>query len=645
MRDVLEHRGPDGAGECEIRTEDSALEGWLGHRRLKIIDLSHKADQPMANEDGSVVLTYNGEVYNFRELRRELEARGHVFRSTGDTEVVLRAYEAWGEDFVTRLDGMFALALWDAQAGKLLLARDRTGKKPLFWSTAGGRLAFGSEIKSLLACPWIEPEPDWACLPELLVFGYVPHPGTMYRGIRQVPPASVLVYDRRGVQPPQPYWDPLPSDPQLRPGPKVYEQIAELMRAATRRRLVSDVPLGAFLSGGIDSSLVVGLMSEAATDPVHTFSIGFPEDPSFDERTHARRVATHFDTRHTEFAVEIDAAALIDRLIWHHDQPFADSSAIPTYLVSQLAREHVTVVLNGDGGDEVFGGYERFTAAALSRPVPAGVAAVAQRAARLLPLNQGYYSVRLRAERFLELADAPTKVRYQSWISIFKPDFLYGLVSPRIRADGRSPTGSMDAQYERARQLPLLDQILLANFATYLPNDLAVKMDRMSMAHSLETRSPFLDTALIEYAARLPARHKVGLRRLKPVLRRAFHPLLPPGVWDRRKHGFGVPVGRWFRGELGVMFGDEVLGTDSRCAQVLDRGVMQCLFDEHRNGEGEHGARLWTLLTLERWLRGLDGPANPQPPSASGMSDVAGGPGGAQTPKPAGARLRRERGT
>jgi asparagine synthase (glutamine-hydrolysing) len=625
MRDSMRHRGPDGAGEAPLQPLDGGndLRGWLGHRRLKIIDLTPAAHQPMANDDGSVVLGYNGEIYNFRELRRELEGRGFRFHSSGDTEVVLRAYEAFGDDFVRRLDGMFAVALWDARRARLVVARDRVGKKPLFYADLGDRLAFASELKALLLCPWIPRRVDVERLPEYLTFGYVPNPHTFYEGIRQVPPAALVTFDRRGLTGPREYWDPLPARADV-PARDAPARVAELMRSATRRRMVADVPLGALLSGGIDSSIVVGLMTEASAEPVHTFSIGFPDEPSFDERAQARLVADHFGTRHTEFAVQLDAVALMDRLLWHHDQPYADSSAIPTYVVSRLAREHVTVVLNGDGGDEVFGGYDRFVAAALSRRLPPAAARAARRATRALRRDHGYYSLRRRAERFLELADAPVTDRYQSWIAVANRDLLHELLAPGLRelATPRAVEASMQTNYDRASHLPVLDQILFANLKTYLPDDLAVKMDRMSMAHSLEARSPFLDTALVEYAARIPARDKVGIRRLKPVLRRAFRPLLPEAIWDRRKHGFGVPMGTWMRGELGTMFADEVLGFGARAGDLIDMGVAARLWEEHRRGEREHGFRLWTLLTLERWLRSLERPPLAEPPPERSVADV-----------------------
>src|SRR4051812_7787103 len=459
MRETLEHRGPDGPGELAISAPELGIRGWLGHRRLRVIDVTEHAHQPMVGAGGAVALTYNGEIYNFRELRTELEARGHRFESSGDTEVVLRAYEEWGEGFVERIDGMFALAVWDARYGRLLLARDRTGKKPLFYSVQDGRISFASEIKALLACPWIDAGAEMGNVAELLTFGYVPNPRTLYKGIHQVPPAGVLVYGGDGVEVERRYWDALPPQAGQGAGPDP-GRIAQLLAAATERRMIADVPLGALLSGGIDSSLVVGLMSRASSEPVRTFSVGFADD-SFDERSYAKLVAERFGTQHTEYVVKPDAVALLDRLLWHHDQPFADSSAIPTYLVCQLAREHVTVVLNGDGGDEVFGGYDRFRAAALAERMPHAASLLGRRAARFLPVNSGYYSLRRRLERFTELADMPARDRYQSWVGAMNRDLLGETLRPLGDAAAVDLSQrSMDVAYERAVDAPVLDQIM-----------------------------------------------------------------------------------------------------------------------------------------------------------------------------------------
>jgi asparagine synthase (glutamine-hydrolysing) len=606
MAETIRHRGPDAGGTVEIaaNVRGAPLRGWLGNRRLRILDVRSVADQPMVSEDESVALTWNGEIYNFVELRTQLERAGHAFRTTGDTEVILRAYLEWGEAAIERLDGMFALAIWDAPHGRLLLARDRVGKKPLFYTVMDGRLTFGSEIKALLAAPWVAAEPDLERVPEYLTFGYVPYPGTFYRGIAQVAPASIMAFDANGLRPSRRYWDPLDRTPRSG-GPQT---IAALLTEATRRRMVSDVPLGAFLSGGVDSSIVVGLMSQLSDKPVLTFSAGFPDDPSYDERPHARLVAEHFGTQHTEFAVQADAVQLLDQLLWHHDQPYGDSSAIPTYLVSKLAREHVTVALTGDGGDEVFGGYERFRAALLARRLPTPLARIARRAARLAPARDEYYNVRRRLDRFLEFAEQPVEDRYVGWVSIFSRstlgDLLGGPVEPAVDR-------SIRECYREAARRPALDRILYANFRTYLPDDLAVKADRMSMAASLELRSPFLDTKLVEYVTRIPARQKVGVRNLKPLLRRAFADLVPAAVWRRRKHGFGVPVGHWFRHALVEMFEDEVLAGDARTKSLFDERMLRALWDEHRSAARDHGPRLWTLLNLEHWLRACEGPSRP----------------------------------
>jgi asparagine synthase (glutamine-hydrolysing) len=605
MNETIRHRGPDAEGAVEIKSRlGGDLAGWLGNRRLRVLDVRAAADQPMVSEDGAVALTWNGEIYNFGELRTDLEAAGRAFRTTGDTEVILRAYLEWGEASIERLDGMFALAIWDAGRGTLLLARDRVGKKPLFYTVTDGRLSFGSEIKALLAAPWVSAEPDLERVPEYLTFGYVPYPRTFYRRIEQIPPASIISFDKDGLHGPRRYWNPLTETAsEGRP-----EQISALLRDATRRRMVSDVPLGAFLSGGVDSSIVVGLMSRLSDEPVLTFTAGFPDDPSYDERPHARLVAEHFGTRHTEFAVQADAVQLIDQLLWHHDQPYGDSSAIPTYLVSKLAREHVTVALTGDGGDEVFGGYERFRAALVARPLPPALARLARHAVRLAPERNGYYSVRRRLDRFFELAERPVEDRYLGWLSIFSRNALADLLVEPVT---RSVDESIRQAYREATELPALDRILYANFRTYLPDDLAVKADRMSMAASVELRSPFLDTRLVECVASIPARRKVGLRRLKPLLRQAFAELLPTHVWRRRKHGFGVPVGHWFRHDLGEMFEDEVLAGDARTRSLFDHRALSALWEEHQSAAKDHGPRLWTLLNLEHWLRLCESPRRP----------------------------------
>jgi asparagine synthase (glutamine-hydrolysing) len=623
MAESIRHRGPDEFGRAQIGdSRDDGLRGWLGHRRLKILDLTASAAQPMRSRDRQLVLTYNGEIYNFRELRQELRCAGHRFESTGDTEVVLRAYEEWGDSCLERLDGMFAFALWDGRRGRLLLARDRSGKKPLFYTVCGERLTFGSEIKALLQAPWVRARPDTAAIPEFLTYGYVPHPRTLYEGILQVPPASSLTFDADGVHEPRSYWDPLPGHQFHAMPPDAPRHIAHLLREATRRRLTSDVPLGAFLSGGIDSSLIVALMASVSEEPPRTFTIGFPGAPSFDERRYARLVADRVGTRHMEFAVGVDSSAVMDRLLWHHDQPYADSSAVPTYALSRLARDHVVVVLNGDGGDEVFGGYDRFAAAAVADRIPRLLARMAYRGTTLLPAKGGSYrNPRRRAERFLGALEKDTRARYRSWVSVVDEDVLGEVLQPAVASlvDGRLER-SMDLWHDRAAASPALDQILYVNFKTYLPDDLSVKVDRMSMANSLETRSPFLDTSLVEYLARVPAREKVGLWRVKPLLRRSLESSIPAEVWQRRKHGFGVPIDQWFAGELGRRFEDEVLCEGARSAPYLRPDVLRQIWERQRRGQGHSGALLWSVLTFECWLRSLGRAAAISPPGAEVVS-------------------------
>jgi asparagine synthase (glutamine-hydrolysing) len=613
MMDLLWHRGPDGSGSLvlqapSVRTSPSI---FLGHRRLKIIDLSDDARQPLPNEDETVWVIFNGEIYNFRELRRELQQRGHTFRSRSDTEAIVHAYEEYGDDCVARLDGMFAVAIWDARCGRLLLARDRSGKKPLFYIFNGTRLTFASEIKAILTCPWVERHIAVEHLPELLTFGYVPTPRTLYHGILQVPPASYVVVDRDGLKGPFRYWR-LTFSPATNghgsSAPQAAQRVRVLLTEAVKRRLVSDVPLGALLSGGLDSSIVVGLMSQLMTEPVRTFTIGMADDPSFDERSYAAMAARHFKTDHTEFVVKTDAVALMERLLWHHDQPYGDSSAIPSYMVSKLARQQVTVVLNGDGGDEIFAGYERFLGALIAARVPHWVAPIGRALAHALPRQQGYYGVRRRLERFLDNAAASPEERYLGWITYFNQSTLMRLLRPELTASLEPASLQTNFMHwsAAAEGLPLLHRLLQGNFMTYLPDDLHVKMDRVSMANALETRSPMLDTALVEYVASLPPHLKIHGTRMKYVLRLACRDVLPPALRKRKKHGFGVPLGHWFRHQLRVYVEDTLLSPQARLRAYCNQAFIRTLFQEHVEGMRQHGDRLWLLLTFEVWLRMLE---------------------------------------
>jgi asparagine synthase (glutamine-hydrolysing) len=611
MRAVLAHRGPDEEGAF-VKGYDNGPFVYLGQRRLRIIDLSPAASQPLANEDGTVLVTFNGEIYNFRELTKELKARGHVFVSKSDTEVIVHGYEEFGPDVVEKLDGMFAFALWDERRRRLLVARDRCGKKPLYYSFDGRRFSFASEIKGLLVCPWVSREIDEDRIPEYLAYGYVATPRTMFSAIRQLPPASYMEVGSDGPGEPQRYWKLEFSHGASDSPEEARTHVRSLLEDAVRKRLISDVPLGAFLSGGVDSSIVVGLMSKIAVEPVKTFTIGFSDDPSYDEREPAQVVARHFGTDHTEYVVRPSPVELVERLLWHHDQPYGDSSAIPTFMVSKLARADVTVALVGDGGDESFAGYDRFLAAMLADRVPGPLERVGRLASKALPRNSGYFSTRRRLERFTEGAGRPVEERYRGWIAMFSDEQLSEVVKPDLRAHMHDSElhGVFSAAFDRSAGKPLLHRLLELNFETYLPDDLLVKMDRMSMASSLETRSPLLDRALIEYTAKLPPHFKLKGMRLKRLLKETFADFLPKEILERPKHGFGVPMGAWFRGELAPMFRDVVVDSSARSHAYLDAGNVSALFDDHVSGAGEHGYRLWTLLNLELWLRRLDEPAS-----------------------------------
>ncbi len=608
MMDLLWHRGPDDSGSLILQTSPAI---FLGHCRLKIIDLSEAAHQPLANEDKTVWVIFNGEIYNFQDLRRELLQRGHTFRSRSDTETIVHAYEAFADDFLRHLDGMFAFALWDGRRRRLILARDRSGKKPLFYTFDGTRLAFASEIKALLACPWVEPRLTLEHLPEWLTFGYVPTPRTLYHGIFQVPPASYVVADRSGLSGPFRYWELTYAGDTAQPplSPKqAAGRVRELLTQAVARRLISDVPLGALLSGGLDSSIIVGIMSQLLHEPVHTFTIGFSDELSFDERPYATLAARHFKTNHTEFVVNPDAIALIEELLWHHDQPYGDSSAIPTYLVSKLARNHVTVAMNGDGGDESFAGYDRFFGALVAEHTPKALTPVGRAIARCLPNHYGYHPLRERLNRFLEQAHASVQERFIGWISLFSLPDLIALFRPEFSTlveVGRLHRSINNCSLAQDG-LPVLHRCLHLNFMTYLPDDLHVKMDRMSMANALETRSPMLDTALVEFVAGLPPNLKIRWGKTKYVLKLAFRDMLPAELLRRRKHGFVVPLGHWFRHQLRPYLEDVLLTPQAKSADYFQPEAIHTLFREHCAGVKNHEHRLWMLLNFELWLRMLD---------------------------------------
>jgi asparagine synthase (glutamine-hydrolysing) len=625
MAGALAHRGPDGEGVH--------LDGPLGfgHRRLSIIDLSDAASEPMTNADGSLWLVFNGEIYNFRELRRSLESR-YRFKSQGDGEVILHLYAEKGDAAVAELDGMFAFALWDVRQRRLLLARDRVGKKPLFYHDGPRLFAFASEVKSLLAHPQVPHERDPGALPLFLTYGYVPTPGTFYRGIHALPPGHTLVATEAGTEKPRRYWRAgfTSSGSGLRTGDagarrspaghggaetsaaahsppssdgEAEERFRSLLQGAVERRLVADVPLGAFLSGGLDSSSVVALMARAAGSRVKTFTIGFAGHTEYDEREHARVVAERFATEHTEFVVEPKALDLVDRLVFHHDGPFGDSSAVPTYLLSELTRTRVTVALNGDGGDEVFAGYLRLYGGALSERVPRSAFRALSGLLGVLPEPADRKHPLRFAKRFAEAGRLPLLERYLRWNAYFtddlpqllKPELAQGLARERLLE-------SFEASYSAGRGSTLA-RLLQLNFETYLLDDLLVKMDRMSMAHGLEARSPFLDTAVVEFGAALPDRLRMRFGKGKLLLRRAMAEILPASILTRGKMGFGAPLGAWFRSDLAGFVRERLLDPSSPIYEYLQPPAVEAVIARHGTARADLSARIWALLTLESWLR------------------------------------------
>lgn len=595
----LHHRGPDAAGHF---TRGAAA---IGQTRLSIIDLE-TGNPPITNEDGSIGVVLNGEIYNYAAIRAELAQQGHTFATAGDTEVIAHLAEfASPIEIARRLDGMFAFAVWDTRRQQVVLGRDRLGKKPLYYFADGRVLVFGSELKALLAHPAVPRRLEPTAISSYLTFGYVPSPRTFYEGIRSVPPGHVLVADSDLRVSVEPYWQPevpRPGGPErldvgLREAAKI---VRDGLDAAVERRLVADVPVGAFLSGGVDSSAVVALMAGKVNGPVPTFTIGFEDGEGFDERPYARRVAELFGTDHTELVVHPDVEDLVERLVWHHDQPFGDSSAIPTYLLSELTAQSVKVALCGDGGDELFGGYERFRAG-MAVDQYSRAPLVARRAAERLvdTLPPGALRGRVgSAQRFARRAGTGLPDAFRSWLSYVDEDRRHALL-PDASDEGLQ---DYERAWARSAGAHTLDRLLDLNLRTYLVDDLLPKVDRMGMAHALEVRAPFLDHHLVETALRLPPETKIHRLTLKRVLKEAVADLLPADILHRRKRGFGVPLDRWFRTDLKA-FVDGMLGQPSaRVRQHLVPDELDRLLQDHQHG-ASHGHAIWALLTLEIFLR------------------------------------------
>lgn len=603
MASRIPHRGPDHGA---VFTSPQGELGF-GFRRLSIIDLRSAANQPIGNEDGSVQLVFNGEIYNYRDLRPGLVARGHQFRSNSDSEVIVHLYEELGDRAIDALDGMFALAIWDARRQTMTIARDRAGKKPLYVYQDADRVLFASEMKSILAHPAASVDIDDAAVPLYFLHGFVPHPRTIYKGIRHLEPGTLEVIGRDGSIAARRYWQLTFPDRSRAPEPprsrrRAVADVRRLVTEAVERRLMSDVPLGAFLSGGIDSTIVVGLMSQLMNEPVRTFSIGFDGDAAFDETSVARRTAAAFGATHTEFRVKPSAVDLLDTLIYHHDGPFGDSSAIPTYLVSKLTREHVTVALTGDGGDEVFAGYLRFGASLAAEHVPPVLASAAAAMLNALPSPRNERHLVARARRFARFTRLPLLDRLTAWAAVFYDD-VESVVAP----DLLQRVGPVDRHAHLANLRGIdgatpLSRLLAANFHSYLHDDLLIKADRMTMATSLEARAPFLDRALMDYVSQLPDSDKLQGGTTKAILREAFDDLVPDEVKRGAKKGFGVPLDAWFRGELRDVMRDTLLSPSARMRPYVSSPYVAKLVEDHLAGAANHGHRLWTLLTFERWL-------------------------------------------
>lgn len=641
MVDVLAHRGPDDSGLFHsevglLSREDQQVPNvgvcsergaMLGHRRLSIIDLAG-GRQPLSNEDGFAWVVLNGEIYNYRELRTDLQSRGHQFATESDTEVIVHLYEEYGEDCVLHLRGMFAFAIWDSRRSRLLLARDRLGQKPLVYRHHEGRLDFASELKGLLQLKDARREINPFAIDQYLTYQYVPHTTSILKGYSKLPPAHLATY-QDGELTVRRYWTPPYERGASRCDTEALDEfhpieieieLRDRLTEAVRLRMRSDVPLGAFLSGGIDSTIITGLMQELSGQPVHSFSIGFPV-AKFDERSFAREAADHLGTIHHEKVVEPSALSILPKLIWHYDEPLSDSSAIPMMYLSEMTREFVTVALSGDGADELFAGYDRYRAVKLAATfdyLPRPVRSLfASRFWQRLPASVEQKSFRRRLKRFLDALGEEPQRRYLNWINIFdhtRRREIYSDTMLEQLGDADAASFLEDA-YKECPSRDFVTQTTCADVLTYLPCDILTKVDIASMAYGLECRSPFLDHDVAELAAWMPLKFKRKGRQGKQILLDTFGDLLPESIQNRPKMGFGVPLDSWFRNELKPLLFDVLL--DQKC---LDRGwfrpeAVQRLVDEHVTAKWDHSYRLWNLLILELWQRTfIDSPVAPSGP-------------------------------
>ena len=591
---VLRHRGPD---------DEGVFVGpgvGIGARRLSIIDIEG-GHQPLANEDATVWAAQNGEIYNFRDLREQLEAKGHTFRTRCDTEVLVHAYEQYGCGLAERLNGMFAVAIWDAPERQLLLVRDRVGIKPLFYYHDAQRLVFGSELKAIVQHPSVPRDLDLVGLHHYLTLNYAPAPFTLLKGIRKLPPGHALRLRDGRVEVFQ-YWNVEPSADAAREG--LEPRIVHELRESVRRRLVSDVPLGIFLSGGIDSSAVAALAAQVSPERIKTFSIGF-EERSFSELEFARLTAERIGSEHRELVVRCDVEDLVPKLVWHNDEPSADSSMVPTYFLCKFAREHVTVALSGDGGDELFGGYETYVAHKVARAyrrVPAPLRWAMAKACGMLPVSPRKVSFEFKAKRFVRRAELGLARAHFLWNGLFAEDEKRRLYRPEV-VEALADADTLDAftPYLSGAREHQLAAYLHADFKLYLPDDILVKVDRMSMANSLEVRTPFLDHHLVELAASIPAELRVRGLEKKHILKQALAGLLPARTLHRRKQGFSVPIYLWLRNELRPLVTDALSPSRVRDQGIFNPSAIEALVDAHLAGRQNNGFEIWALLVFSLW--------------------------------------------
>ena len=596
---TLRHRGPDDEGYYVDR--------WaaLGMRRLSIIDLA-TGQQPVTNEEGKVWLVFNGEIYNYRELRQRFEREGHVFASQSDSEVIVHAYEAYGERCLQLLNGMFALAIWDTRRNRLFLARDRLGIKPLYYWHDPNHIVFGSELKALMVHPDVPRMVDPVALDQFLTLEYVPSPRTIFTDVRKLLPGHYLIFEAGHCQV-EPYWD-VPFQEMPNDEATCAEQLADLIGDAVRLQMVSDVPLGAFLSGGLDSSTVVASMSRLTHEPVRTFSIGFA-DATYNELPYARAVARYFGTRHTEATLQPDIADLAERLVEHLDEPLADFSIFPTYLVSELARHSVKVVLSGDGGDELFGGYDAYVAQKYDRyyrwlpgPLRRRALPALMERIRPQPAKKGLIN---KAKRFVEGASMSPSLQHARWMMFMSDADKARLYRPalQVSVNGCSASSLLEGYFQRVEEVEPLARQQYVDLKTYLADDILTKVDRMSMAASIEARVPLLDHRIVEFALNLPPHMKLQGGQTKVILRRAMHGRLPEAILTKPKQGFSIPLKHWLHGPLRPMLTDLLSADCVRRRGYFEAETVTRWVTEHLDGRANHSHRLWALMVFELWQR------------------------------------------